>query len=234
MNRLKELRKSKGLSLKEVAKEVGLAESQLSFYENGKRRPRDEKVWLELARFYNVSVGYLLGNIDIEVPKVTEGTHQLWKALEERALEKKETPDEDIKYITSLLSLESSFETSLELLHSIAMDDATSNSFTNSLRNYTHSYMMALHQFGPDVAIELSKSLDILSNIIGLRSQNMILKDDHKKNPEDIIDEFLEGKRKISESLDKLFIDNFKHFKEDDKNKIPESYISKLKKETEE
>ncbi|ESV53777.1 XRE family transcriptional regulator [Streptococcus agalactiae LMG 14747] len=67
MLRLKELRTKKGISLnklsKELEKKYGLvvSDSQLSFYENEKRRPRDEKIWDDLANYFQVSVSYLLG-----------------------------------------------------------------------------------------------------------------------------------------------------------------------------
>lgn len=67
MNRLKELRKEKGLSLKEVADSVDLAESQLSYYENGKRQPRDMETWKNLANFFKVSVGYVMGISDEKI-----------------------------------------------------------------------------------------------------------------------------------------------------------------------
>ncbi len=67
LNRLKELRKEKGLSLKEVADSVDLAESQLSYYENGKRQPRDMETWKNLANFFKVSVGYVMGISDEKI-----------------------------------------------------------------------------------------------------------------------------------------------------------------------
>ena len=39
MEKLKELRKRKGISLKELGSIVGVAESTMSLYENGKRQP---------------------------------------------------------------------------------------------------------------------------------------------------------------------------------------------------
>lgn len=61
MNNLKKLRTEKGYTLKKVATENGLSESQLSFYENGKREPRDKKVWHDLANYYNASIAYVMG-----------------------------------------------------------------------------------------------------------------------------------------------------------------------------
>ena len=61
MNRLKKLRLEKGLTLKKVALDNDLAESQLSFYENGKRTPRDNDTWKKLADYFDVSISYLMG-----------------------------------------------------------------------------------------------------------------------------------------------------------------------------
>lgn len=58
--RLKELRKSKGITLEKLAEELGTAKSTLSRYENGLREPK--KDFLEmLSEYFDVSVDYLLG-----------------------------------------------------------------------------------------------------------------------------------------------------------------------------
>lgn len=67
MNRLKELRKRRGLTLAELKDKikdkqgVSFSTSQLSSYENGKRSPRNESAWEAIADYFGVSVGYLLG-----------------------------------------------------------------------------------------------------------------------------------------------------------------------------
>lgn len=60
MNRLRQVRKSKGLTIKEVAYTVGIAENTLHQYETEKREPKKE-TWLKLADYYNVPVAYLMG-----------------------------------------------------------------------------------------------------------------------------------------------------------------------------
>lgn len=59
-NRLKELRTSKNLTLKELGKAVGMRDNTLSQYENGKREPKKE-TWEKLANFFDVSVDYITG-----------------------------------------------------------------------------------------------------------------------------------------------------------------------------
>ena len=60
MNRLKELRKEKKLSQKEIAKEMSISEKTLSRWENGESQIKPEQAQ-QLAKYFGVSVGYLLG-----------------------------------------------------------------------------------------------------------------------------------------------------------------------------
>lgn len=60
MNRLKELRKEKKLSQKEIAKEMSISEKTLSRWENEESQIKPEKAQ-QLADIFGVSVGYLLG-----------------------------------------------------------------------------------------------------------------------------------------------------------------------------
>lgn len=65
MNRLKELRTNKGLTLKELSDElnknnVKISADSLAKYERGDRNPKIDK-WQALADFFDVSVGYLQG-----------------------------------------------------------------------------------------------------------------------------------------------------------------------------
>lgn len=64
-NRLKELRQKKHLTLEELGNAVGMLNSTLSQYENGKRNPNNE-VWQQLADYFEVSVSYIKGEIDAE------------------------------------------------------------------------------------------------------------------------------------------------------------------------
>lgn len=61
MLRIKEIRKSKKITAKELADYVKVAESTMSLYENGKREP-DFDTLLKIANYLDVSVDYLLGN----------------------------------------------------------------------------------------------------------------------------------------------------------------------------
>lgn len=63
MNRIKEVRKKKGLSLQQVADAVGLGNNTISRYETGKREPKIE-TWNKLAEYFNVPTSYLMGLSD--------------------------------------------------------------------------------------------------------------------------------------------------------------------------
>lgn len=59
MNRLKQLREKKRLTLMNLSKELGFPDSTLSQYENGKRQISIGKA-KQLAEYFGVTVGYLL------------------------------------------------------------------------------------------------------------------------------------------------------------------------------
>lgn len=59
MNRLKEVRKIKGLTLEEVSKDIGISIANLSRYERENIELKRE-TWIKLADYYNVSVSYLM------------------------------------------------------------------------------------------------------------------------------------------------------------------------------
>ena len=60
MNRLKELRQEKKLSQKELAENIGVHYRTLQNWENGESQIKPEKAQ-QLADYFGVSVGYLLG-----------------------------------------------------------------------------------------------------------------------------------------------------------------------------
>ncbi len=65
-NRIKELRVNSGKSTQELANATGIARSTLGSYETRGINPNAEKAQI-LADYFNVSVGYLLGNTDMLV-----------------------------------------------------------------------------------------------------------------------------------------------------------------------
>ena len=62
-NRIKELRKEKGLTQQELADRIGASKSAISMYEKGNRRPSFD-IADALSDFFGVSIGYLSGSSD--------------------------------------------------------------------------------------------------------------------------------------------------------------------------
>jgi transcriptional regulator with XRE-family HTH domain len=69
--RLRMLRKGKGITQKELADILGVKKSSMSLYEIGKIDPPDE-IKIAIAKYFNISADYLIGIIDIEVPYYNE------------------------------------------------------------------------------------------------------------------------------------------------------------------
>ena len=59
--RLKELRREKKLTMKQLADILHVTEMAISHWENNKRVPNIQII-IKLAKFFNVSVGYLVGS----------------------------------------------------------------------------------------------------------------------------------------------------------------------------
>jgi len=61
--RVKELREKAGLSMDQLAKQLGVTKSRVNMWENNGTVPR-MNVLVELAKYFNVTTDYLLGNDD--------------------------------------------------------------------------------------------------------------------------------------------------------------------------
>ena len=64
---LKQARLNAGLTQKQLAKKAGLSNQSISFYEANRRKPKIE-TWKRLADFFGVSVPYLQGYAEINIP----------------------------------------------------------------------------------------------------------------------------------------------------------------------
>ena len=63
MNRLRELRNKRRLTLREVAEKLNMSFSNVATIERGESQLREDTAKI-FADFYNVSIDYLLGNTD--------------------------------------------------------------------------------------------------------------------------------------------------------------------------
>lgn len=104
---LKELRSSKGLSLRKVEKKIGISNAYLSQLENGKISQPSPHILHKLSEVYNTSYNGLMklaGYIKSEEgEKVKENTMAdiAFSAIEDLTLEEKEAVIDYIKFLRS-------------------------------------------------------------------------------------------------------------------------------------
>ena len=108
---LKALRKSKGLTLRQLGDMVGVTESSISMYETGKRQPDNEGL-LRLAAALDTSVGELLGEEQKNSPSKGDELIEILEACRDRSdlrilfkLSKDATPDDVMKAIAVIKAL---------------------------------------------------------------------------------------------------------------------------------
>lgn len=70
MNRISELRKERGISMKQAAEQLGMPYTTYVNYEKGARQPNSETL-IDLANFYNTSIDYMLGKSNIRIDEHT-------------------------------------------------------------------------------------------------------------------------------------------------------------------
>lgn len=86
--RIRELRKAKKVTMKELGNMIGVAESTMSLYETGKRKP-DPETLSRLADYFNVSVDYLLGRDEGQPQTAPKYSTDQRKEIVLKKLEKK-------------------------------------------------------------------------------------------------------------------------------------------------
>ena len=93
--RLKALRKRKGIRQRELAQVLGVQKSTVSQYETNVNNPSDE-IKLQIAQYFNVSLDYLLGLIDTEI--VCYNEKYFWKIPESMTEETREIVRDFIEF----------------------------------------------------------------------------------------------------------------------------------------
>lgn len=107
-DRLKELRKAKGLSQAVLAERLGMSKSTIGMYETGDIKPSVDVIEA-LAEFFNVNKGYLMGEEDYGLyymdPAVVAMARELYERPEMRVLfdASRNASREDIETVASIL-----------------------------------------------------------------------------------------------------------------------------------
>jgi len=107
-DRLKELRKAKGLSQAVLAERLGMSKSTIGMYETGDIKPSVDVIEA-LAEFFNVNKGYLMGEEDYGLyymdPVVVAMARELYERPEMRVLfdASRNASKEDIETVASIL-----------------------------------------------------------------------------------------------------------------------------------
>ncbi|MCD2257102.1 helix-turn-helix domain-containing protein [Agrilactobacillus fermenti] len=104
-DKLKELRKSKpGLTQEALAKQLGIAKTTYSSYEQGKRQP-DYEMLQKIANYFDVTSDYLLGINQTPKDATSREVSDLKRILEQQPLTYEKTPvtDKDREAIQNIL-----------------------------------------------------------------------------------------------------------------------------------
>ena len=164
MNRLKELRQEKKLSQKEIAESLGFSLRSFQRMENGESQIKPEKAQ-QLADFFGVSVGYLLGysdNLDMvlkgrgtdlaDLPSVLVAT-RIDFLNDKKEIEKlKRETLASIQFIESIVSTLARYEIAKEGTYSLKLEQ-----ITNVLLDFYNTLERQEKNMGKD-----PKEIDIL------------------------------------------------------------------------
>ncbi|WP_024834175.1 helix-turn-helix domain-containing protein [Ruminiclostridium josui] len=61
-DRLKKLRKERGITQQELGEIIHISDRVIGYYEANNRFPKDEKVLIAIADYFNVSIDYMVGH----------------------------------------------------------------------------------------------------------------------------------------------------------------------------
>lgn len=164
MNRLKELRKQKGLTQQGLADEISVSKITVLRWENEERQIKPEKAQ-QLANFFGVSVGYLLGysdNLDMvlkgrgtdmaDLPSVLVAT-RIDFLNDKKEIEKlKRETLASIQFIESIVSTLARYEIAKEGTYSLKLEQ-----ITNVLLDFYNTLERQEKNMGKD-----PKEIDIL------------------------------------------------------------------------
>ena len=162
--KLKELREKENLSLNKLRKilkdkyDITVSDSQLMYYENGTRKPRNNKVWESLADYFGVSVAFLLGHDEISPEEMTTKLQDFFENLDMNELNNIK-PNYDL-----LKKVQSAYENVEEHIN----NPVKYNNFGKGLLNHIPSYMFTIEELINADKENNTNFADILINYISL------------------------------------------------------------------
>ena len=165
MNRLKELRQEKKLSQKEIAETLGFSLRSFQRMENGENQIKPEKAQ-QLADYFGVSVGYLLGYSDVRFE-----LEQIEKAIKNRLMDSESTINKDvfentlkIVELARFLDLDLDTITSLYFYNCEISKIKTLNDLFDFFDSEAHGYMELLSIVEPYQADEIIQEISKLGD----------------------------------------------------------------------
>ena len=165
MNRLKELRQEKKLSQKEIAETLGFSLRSFQRMENGENQIKPEKAQ-QLADYFGVSVGYLLGYSDVRFE-----LEQIEKAIKNRLMDSESTINKDvfentlkIVELARFLDLDLDTITSLYFYNCEISKVKTLNDLFDFFDSEAHDYMELLSIVEPYQADKIIQEISKFGN----------------------------------------------------------------------
>ena len=165
MNRLKELRKQKGLTQQELADEISVSKITVLRWENEERQIKLEKAQ-QLADYFGVNVGYLLGYSDVRFE-----LEQIEKAIKNRLIDSESTINKDvfentlkIVELARFLDLDLDTITSLYFYNCEISKVKTLNDLFDFFDSEAHDYMELLSIVEPYQADKIIQEISKFGN----------------------------------------------------------------------
>ena len=165
MNRLKELRQEKKLTQQELADEIGVTKRTYIYWEKGERQIKPEKAQ-QLADYFGVNVGYLLGYSDVRFE-----LEQIEKAIKNRLIDSESTINKDVFENTlkiveraRFLDLDLDTITSLYFYNCEISKVKTLNDLFDFFDSEAHGYMELLSIVEPYQADEIIQEISKLGD----------------------------------------------------------------------
>lgn len=165
MSRLKELRQEKKMTQQELAKEIGVSKLTILNWEKGEHQIKSDKA-KQLADFFGVSIGYLLGYSDVRFE-----LEQIEKAIKNRLIDSESTINKDVFENTlkiveraRFLDLDLDTITSLYFYNCEISKVKTLNDLFDFFDSEAHGYMELLSIVEPYQADEIIQEISKFGN----------------------------------------------------------------------